>query len=223
MDPRLRAAVDASVSWYEELFAVHGVDHTVADGIWCALGPPPPLHSAAKSVHPGASSDRALAAAAAFEHCSIADSFASLKLPGFELLFQARWLFHDPPASYTSRPPLGWEPVRSAAELAVWTAQHDTTGVLLPAVLTRPGFTVFGRRSTDGFQAGAVLHACSGVVSLSNVWAAPGQDAEWPSLVRLVAAVHPGLAVTGYERGDDLVQARDAGFSDVGPHLVWYR
>jgi hypothetical protein len=113
--------------------------------------------------------------------------------------------------------------VRTAPDLAVWTAQHDTTGVLVPALLSRPGITVFARRSTDRFLAGAVVHACAGVVSLSNVWAAPGHHPDWPALVRLVAAVHPGLALTGYERGDALLDARDAGFVDVGRHLVWYR
>src|SRR3954462_12546263 len=149
VDQRLRATVDASVCWYEELFAVHGVGHTVVDGIWSALGRPPPLHSAAKSVQPWASSDRALKAVASFEHCSIADSFATLNLPGFEQLFQARWLFREAGASSRTRPPLGWEPVRSGAELAVWTAQHDTTGVLVPALLSRPGITVFARRSAE--------------------------------------------------------------------------
>jgi hypothetical protein len=215
--------VDASVCWYEELFAVHGVGHTVVDGIWSALGRPPPLHSAAKSVQPWAGSDRAVRAVARFEHRSIADSFATLNLPGFEQLFQARWLFREAGSASRPRLPLGWEPVRSAAELAEWTAQHDTTGVLVPALLSRPGITVFARRSADRFLAGAVLHACAGVVSLSNVWAASGQQPDWPALVRLVAAVHPGLALTGYEHGDALVHAQDAGFADVGPHLVWYR
>jgi hypothetical protein len=96
MDPRLRAAVDASVCWYEELFALHGVGHRVTDGMWSALGPPPPLHSAAKSVRPWATSGQALNDVAAYEHCSIADSFGALDLPGFELLFEARWLFREP-------------------------------------------------------------------------------------------------------------------------------
>jgi hypothetical protein len=223
VDPRLRAAVDASVCWYEEMFAVHGLAHRVVDGMWLALGRPPALHSAAKSVQPWASSERALSGVAAFEHCSIADSFATLNLPGFELLFHARWLFREPPPPSRGRLPAGWAPVRSPSELAAWTAQHDTTEVLLPTLLNRPGITVLARRSEDRLQAGAVLHACSGLVSLSNVWTAPGQQPDWRALVHLVAAMHPGLALTGYEHGEDLSHAQEAGFTDVGPHLVWYR
>ena len=46
LDPRLRAAVDASLAWYVDLFAAHGVRGAVADGVFRAVDPPPPLHSA---------------------------------------------------------------------------------------------------------------------------------------------------------------------------------
>ena len=219
MDSRLRAAVDASVYWYEELFALHGVGYRVVDGIWSALGPPPPLHSAAKSVEPWASSERTLDRVAAYEHCSIADSFGVLELPGFELLFEARWLFREPLPLMHTLLPAGWAPL----ELAEWTAQHDTTGVLLPELLSRPGFTVVGLRVQGQLVAGAVLHTCAGVVDLSNVWTAPRREPDWPELVRVAHAIHPGLAIVGFEHGDALAHARAAGFADVGPQLVWIR
>jgi hypothetical protein len=221
MDLRLRAAVDASVCWYDELFAVHGIRHRTAQGMWAALAPPPPLHSAAKSVQPWATATRALTDVAAFEHCSIADSFGSLDPPGFDVLFEARWIFREPSARTSPALPAGWAPVRTATALAEWTARHDTTGVLLPPLLDRPGFTVFGRRVDGRLEAGAVVHACAGVVSLSNVWAADSHD--WTELVHLVEAVYPERAIVGYERGDDLEQARAAGFFDVGPQVVWIR
>ena len=70
-------------------------------------------------------------------------------------------------------------------------------------------------------MAGAVLHACAAVVDLSNVWTAPGWEPNWPELVRAAHAIHPGLAIVGYERGDALLHARTAGFADIGPQLVW--
>lgn len=222
MDPRLRAAVDASACWYNELSALHAIGHRTADGIWSSLGPPPPLHSAAKSVQPWATSERALGAVAAYEHCSIADSFGTLSLPGFDVLFEARWLFREQVAPMRSQLPAGWAPIRTAADLQEWTAHHDTTGVLLPGLLNRPGFTVLGRRQ-EQLQAGAILHACGGVVSLSNVWTAPGVDPGWRELVEVAQAIHPGIAIVGYEHGDDLGYARAADFVDIGPQLVWAR
>jgi hypothetical protein len=71
--------------------------------------------------------------------------------------------------------------------------------------------------------AGVVTHLCAGVVSVSNVWAAAGRETDWDELVRLVHAVHPGRAVVGYEQGAELSRALDAGFTDLGPQLVWFR
>ena len=96
MDSRLRAAVDASVCWYEELFALHRIPHRMDDGLWWALAPPPPLHSAAKSVQPWATSELTLRRVATYPQCSVADSFGALVLPGFDLLFEARWLYREP-------------------------------------------------------------------------------------------------------------------------------
>jgi hypothetical protein len=118
--------------------------------------------------------------------------------------------------------PEGWTRVRTAGELQEWTAHHDTTGVLLPGLLDRPDVTVLGRRRAQ-LQAGAVVHACAGVVSLSNVWTAPGVQPCWDELVRIAQALHPGTAIVGYQHGDDLAHALAADFADVGPQLVWIR
>ena len=202
---------------------MHGVGCQVVDGVWSALGPPPRLHSAAKSVEPWAGSGRALGSVAAYEQCSVADSFGVLTLPGFELLFEASWLFREPLPLMRIPLPAGWARLRTAGELAGWTAHLDTTGVLLPGLLSRPGFTVLGLWAEGQLEAGAVLHACAGVVALSNVWTAPRRQPDWPELVQVAHAIHPGLAIVGYERDDALVHARAAGFADVGPQLVWIR
>src|SRR4051812_40772559 len=80
MDPRLRAAVDASVRWYDDVFALHRIPVRVEDGLWVALRSPPPWHSAVKTLQPGIETGRAARAVAGFEHCSVADSFADLDL-----------------------------------------------------------------------------------------------------------------------------------------------
>jgi hypothetical protein len=49
VDPRLRRAVDASIGWYADIFAMHGIGSVLDDGLWSSLAPPPPLHSDAVS------------------------------------------------------------------------------------------------------------------------------------------------------------------------------
>ena len=224
MDPRLRTAVDESTCWYDDLFALHGLGCGISDGLWAGHGPPPPLHSAAKSVEPSARAEAALRAVAAYEHCHVADSFGTLDLADeMDLFFEARWLHRPPLDAALTALPAGWESVTTEADLAAWTAIHGTSDVLLPGLLRRSSFRFLGHRVDGELTAGAVTHLCAGAVGLSNVWAAPGHEVDWGELVRVVHALHPGLAVVGYEQGDDLDRALDAGFSAVGPQLVWVR
>src|SRR4051794_19281479 len=96
-DPRLRAALDASRAWYDDVFALHGIATTTGDGLWWALADPPPWHSAAKTLEPGVPVDRVLDAVADRPSCAVADSFGDLDLGrhGFRLLVEATWL-HRP-------------------------------------------------------------------------------------------------------------------------------
>ena len=133
MDPRLRTAVDASVRWYDDVFALHGVPAAVQDRVWTSLGPPPPWHSAVKTVEPDADVDAVLRAMELHEHGSVADSFGTLDLAphGFDLLIDARWL-HRPAPTTTGGLPPGWSVVTQPGLLDSWNEHNETTTVLLP-------------------------------------------------------------------------------------------
>lgn len=220
MDPRLRVAVDSSVAWYDALCTLHGVACTLEDGLWVSASAPPPLHSAAKTVEPGV--DAARVARAARDRGGVADSFADLDLRahGFELLFAARWIYRGRQERHRGGLAPGWSAVRSAEMLSAWTAQHDTAGVLLPAILERSSFLVLAREADGNAPtAGAVLHLGTGAAAVTNVWSTGGDV--WDDLVHNATATWPGRALVGYESGADLDAALAAGFEDVGPQLVW--
>ena len=221
MDPRLRVAVDASLAWYDALCALHGVACQIKDGLWVVGGTPPPLHSAVKTVEPDVDPVRVARIAASLG--GVADSFGDLGLEayGLDLLFAARWIHRPADELPARRLAPGWSVVSSAEGLAAWTAQHDTAEVLLPALLERSSFQVLARHTDGDLTAGAVLHTGIGAVSVSNVWMKDPDDGTWPDLVRNAAALWPGRALVGYERGADLEAAMAAGFADVGPQLVW--
>ena len=221
-DPALRAAVDASLSWYDALCAVHGVPCGIEDDVWCAYSPPPPLHSTAKTVEPGARPDRALAAISGVG--SIADSFGAFDLTreGYRLLFEAQWIHLFAPSMGTRRLPDGWTSLATASELRAWTSRHDTQDVLLPALLQRSAFRVIGKKHDDGYRAGAVLHLGTGVVDISNVWST-SMRVDWTDLVGAATALFPGRALVGYSHGTTLQDASAAGFVPLGPHRVWIR
>ena len=225
VDPRLRAGIDASLSWYDDVFTLHGIPTRTRQGLWSALGTPPPWHSAAKTVQPGVEADQVGLATDAFEQCSVADSFGDLSLDrhGFELLFEAAW-FHRAAADGPSGPlPEGWSVVSTAPDLAAWSEAHDYTGVLLPDVLDNPRFRILGRHRDGALVGGAVTHRGTDVVDLSNVWGGDEDPTLYDELFAAVQALHPGRAVTGYAAGEELEAVLARGFTSVGTQRVWVR
>ena len=224
MDQRLRAAVDASRRWYDDVFALHGIPVRVDDGLWSALGPPPPWHSAVKTLEPGVETERVVGAVATFEHFSVADSFGDLapERHGFELLIDARWLHREPVGETTDRLPEGWSVVDTVEELAEWATAHDYVGVLPPSVVDHPRFRILARRRAGALVGGAVAHDGGRAVGLSNTWG-EGTLATSDEVLTAVAALHPGRPLTDFARGTELDAMVAAGFTALGPQRVWVR
>jgi hypothetical protein len=221
----LRSAVDASVGWYEDLCTLHGVGSILADGVWSARESPPPLHSDAVVVERDVTADRVLDRLAGREHCGVKDSFATMDLSGagMDLLFSATWIHLAARRPRQRAAPTGWAPVTTTSELADWTAQHDTSEVLLPPLLRRGHFRILAKRAGDRIVGGAVARLGSGAVDVSNVHAVPGRAIDWAELAAVVDGYFPGRPLVGYERGDALAAALDGGFTPVGELRVWVR
>jgi hypothetical protein len=223
MDPRLRAAVEASRQWYDDVFALHEIPVLVEDGLWSALGPPLTWHSAAKTLEPGVESGRVLRAVAALEHCAVADSFADLDLAphGFEVLIEATWL-HRPPDDGAGAWPDGWWVVAGPDDLSEWVTAHDYAGVLTPAVLAHPRIRVLGCRRDGRLVGGAVTHDGDGALGLSNGWGS-GELTASTDVLAAVSALHSGRAMVDYAGGEERDAMVAAGFTPLGPHRVWAR
>ena len=225
MDDRLASAVAASAAWYAAIFKLHKVAFGQEAGLWAAQAPPPPLHSAVKTLRPGIDTDRVLAALRRAGTGGVADSFGDLPLDeaNFTLLFESSWIFRRA-ATPSTRAPAStdqWTTVRTAAGLAAWTARHDTSDVLLPGVLDLPSMSILEHHDEAGAAMGAIAHRTGSVVSVSNVHATSGHRVDWRRLTDAVTALHPGYPIVGYERGPELEAAKDAGFDVVGPQRVW--
>jgi hypothetical protein len=109
-------------------------------------------------------------------------------------------------------------------EFRRWSEMHDYVGVLPDRVLAHPRFRVLGRFDGERMTGGAVTHLPThdhAVVGLSNVWEGPGEEADWPGLLRAVGRLHPRRAVVGYEQKTDLERALASGFASLGTHRVW--
>jgi hypothetical protein len=224
VDPRLRLAVDASVAWYDDVFALHGLEVHTADGLWWSPDDPPPWHSSAKTLQPGVSNDAVVDALTTRKHGSVADSFCDLALDayGFELLFAATWLYLSPGRRPSVVPP-EWSVVATPHLLADWNKAHDYAGVLPDEVLTHPRFQVLAQHRDGQLVAGAITHDADPATGLSNVWSGEGAAIDWPAIVDVVSAASPDRPVVAYEWGEALEGALTAGFTAVGAQRVWER
>jgi hypothetical protein len=224
MDPRLRAAVEASAHWYDDVFALHRIPVRVEDGLWISLGPPPPWHSTAKTLQPGVGADRVAEAVGGLARCTVADSWGDLTLApyGFELLIEATWLLGRLRRTASHALPPGWSVVTDANDLAEWSAGHDYVGVLPSAVLGHPRFRILTCRRDGRIVGGAVVHDGGGAVGLFNTWGA-GRVAESEDVLRAASALHPGRNVTDYAEGHERAAMVSAGFTPLGPQRVWIR
>ncbi|MFJ7269589.1 hypothetical protein ACIQV3_23580 [Streptomyces sp. NPDC099050] len=176
---------------------------------------------------------------------SVKDSFAVLDLApaGFEVLFGAQWI-HRPASAPGAAPALAWSRVCGPAELEAWETAWDgeeSTGLFHPGLLdaeeeeeeaqaeeAQAGGTpriafLAGRDAGGRILAGAAVNRTGEVVGISNVFSADGtpDDEAWTGALALIASLWPGLAVVGYESGDDLDTALRHGFTAIGPLRVW--
>ncbi|ASJ73912.1 hypothetical protein [Granulosicoccus antarcticus] len=155
----------------------------------------------------------------------VKDSFACLDLidDGFVENFAATWIYADHVQAADTR---GWIRIASVSELSLWEAAWKQGGspsdqLQFPhAILDRSEVAIWGRRVSDGFDAGVIANVSQDCVGLSNCF---GQSA-YPAAASLCAELPDAqLPIVGYERGDDLIDAFDIGFLATGELRVWGR
>jgi hypothetical protein len=223
MDQRVRAAARNNAAWCDAVSRSHGHASVRTAGVWTTSARPPAGYPDAVTLEPTASPRDVLARIDAGPGCSIKDSFSTLDLRGygFEVLFDAEWYHRDAGTGMPSG--AAWAVVRTAAALAAWERAHSGCGVFRPALLGEAAVRVLVRRLGGGRIAGAVASRGGGVAGLSNLFTQGLPAEQWDGLVLAVERLFPGLSIVGYDAGDNLWAAVDAGFTPIGPLRVWLR
>lgn len=232
------AAARNNALWCDAVGRAHGAPGVFHDALWLSHGDMPRFYPNAVTLAPdGAAEQLAHLAglAAARASFGVKDSFAALDLRplGCDVLFEATWLARpgDAPLPTTGD---RWAVVDDAAELAHWEAAWaglaagqsvpDAERIFRPALLAEPGVRFLAGRRDGAIVAVAVANETGSVVGLSNVFTPAGDAAEcWAGAVALAGRLFPGRPLVGYERGDDLVEARSVGFQPIGELRVWAR
>ncbi len=162
----------------------------------------------------------------------VKDSFCALDLGslGFRILFEATWICRAAGGRPNSLVPLHWQPIRTAAKLAAWEAAWRSASgddparprLFPPMLLADPQVVFLAVYQEGRIVAGAILNRTDTVVGLSNLFCTEGEVvAWWANCVVAADTLFPGLALVGYEHGQDLANAQAVGFGELGPLRIW--
>ncbi len=167
---------------------------------------------------------------------AVKDSFCALELAslGFQQLFEATWLWLASRPLLDRAAQVDWVRVRDVDQLAAWelawngaSADEQSAAparVFPPALLADPDIVFIAAYLGNRIVAGAIANRTDDVVGLSNVFAPDGAAARfWPGCVGAAMDAFAGLALVGYESGDELAIALALGFEALGPLRVWVR
>ena len=229
----LHAAVSNNARWCDAVCRSHGYPGEFTGRLWISARHTLPFYPNAITLSPDVTAVETTAGQDPTGPYSVKDSFARLDLApeGLTPLFDAEWIAL-PPAPGEPRGgddlSLSWDTVTDPGELArwetAWAGGGDVTGLFRPALLADPDCAILACRRDHALIGGATAYTSDGVSGILNVFKS-GSDAGafWVSAARAVAALRPGLPVVGYEHGEDLAAARQAGFRVLAPLRVWAR
>ncbi|MEQ4725294.1 hypothetical protein [Nonomuraea sp. B19D2] len=208
------AAARDNAEWCDAMCRAHGSPGTFTALAWTNPARTPRLYPDAVTLSPDATAADVLGHIDAGPGASVKDSFATLDLPGFEVLFEGQWIRREPPER--REPAIAWEVVADAATLTGWEQacfDGEISGLFLPALLDE--VTILCGRRGGAIVCGSVLTPREQVVGVSNVFGA----ASWEGTLAMAAGLFPGRPLVGWE-----VDPEDAvrhGFTTIGPLRVW--
>lgn len=227
MDANVGCAAHDNAAWCDHVCRAQAIATRWRPACWAALEPSPRFYPDAVTLREDARSGEVLQLIDARPGASVKDSFAALELghEGFEVLFEAQWLWRRPAGGAGDRQAGPLRVLESRPQLVAWLAAAGLSGVLAPAVLAAPGVRVLAASEGGSVCAGAILSRSGRHVGVSNAFASErsGLTVEglWPAIAARAAQLFPGCGLLGYERGEHLESALRAAFRPLGPLRVW--
>jgi hypothetical protein len=233
---RSRRAAHNNARWCNAVCRAHGGDTAFGASAWFNRLPSPPYYPNLVTLDPHAFGVPELAAIPPEGEVAVKDSFARLDLGNLDFapLFEAQWIWREPGLAATVAPTFDWsvaadEEALSSWEAAWWRSMQEGSPPLRlfpPALLKKPGLSFLRGQRPDGtLAAGAAMLQGDGVAGLACVFVPPGEEraAVYAELLQAAQKACPEDALVGYESGEDLRLAKEAGFTPAGPLRVWLR
>ncbi|NUP76193.1 MAG: hypothetical protein HOV96_01425 [Nonomuraea sp.] len=227
----IHEAVRNNAAWCDAMCRAHGRPGVFRPHAWTNPARTPMFYPDAVTLSPEAGAADVLGGIDATSGASVKDSFATLDLPGFDVLFPAQWIHRPAPSAPTgplraaTGDPIVWEAAGDPAALRAWEDAcfaGDAPGLFPPALLDDPDVRLVCGRIEGDVVCGAVLNLSGTVAGVSNVFAS-GCDlsAAWAGTLAMAAELFPGRPLVGYE--SDPADAVAHGFTVLGPLRVWLK
>lgn len=233
----LQQAVTNNAHWCETICASHGIPGEFHADLWLNRHPVPRFYPNVVTLTPTGDLAQLGAiqelCAVASGPISVKDSFDCLDLVqlGMRSLFSASWLYRAPGLPKPDVPAdlLRATRVQTAAELAQWElawsgepASSPPAPLFLPALLGDPEIAIFALYHQQRLVAGAIASRTGAIVGVSNMFVLEAEPLHcWAGCIAAIMDCFPGLALVGYEQGNDLAIAQALGFEAVGSLRVW--
>jgi hypothetical protein len=227
MDVRLKAAILDNARWCHLVCATQGIVGRFDDDAWVSARRTPPMYPDAVTLTDDVSAEALLARVDRTAGCSVKDSFSTLDLSdaGFEVLFDARWLWR-PAGPSTAGDGFPWERVEQPDELRAWSLEHGAGSTFSAALLDELSVTILAGRDRGGsLIAGAVATEGDDAIGISNVFAVDGAALTFAEAfagaTTAIVERFPDRPIVGYLSTDLLPAARAIGFEAIGPLRIW--
>jgi hypothetical protein len=229
--------------WCDTVCRAHGIPGEFHDSLWMNRHPVPRFYSNAVTLSDQRNATVQLAHIEALLDSELPGNGASrivfaldLTDLGFQVLFEATWLWHAPAPTtlHDTDPGISWTWAHGEFELAQWETawSNEPANISLthqprlfePALLADQNLAFIAAYQNEMIVAGAIANRTDDVVGVSNIFTpAAGNDLFWAECIATVQDRFPGLPVVGYERGADLNAAQRAGFARLQDLRVWIR
>ncbi|EEA96594.1 conserved hypothetical protein [Pseudovibrio sp. JE062] len=226
---RQQEAAENNADLYRHMFGAHGVSFEWSSELFHTSEQPLPFYSSIVTLKPAVSLQtiNELIANASFS-VFIKDSFADLPLEvlGFSTLFEASWFYLDTPVQADTS---GWQQTSTPEQLQSWEASwkkarnQTDCAMFPPKLLDNPVFAFWGYFEGSEITKGFIGNHSGTSVGLSNFFAEDLSPHTFRQMAALLQRWKPEKPVTGYARGDALLNAQAAGFETSGKLKVWHK
>lgn len=222
----IRWAALNNAEWCSIVCEANGASGNIGEDLWSTIHPVPKYYGNIVTLREALHVEKIKCIVDEIPgKTGVKDSFNDLDLTslGFGKLFDAKWVLA--PANVTS--PLDYVVVKDIHQLAVWEAAWhggEGLGIFKDRILKNPAVQFIAIYDGDAIVAGAILNKSKNVVGLSNFFCASGDAHNYLlSCLGAAQAFGNGMPVVGYESGEVLQLVKRAGFTELGPLVVWVR